>query len=41
MFETEKAKGRDRVPPYEVIDNANWEGLKISTSLSPFNISKS
>ena len=35
MFEAEKAKGRNRVPPFEVIDNANWEGLKISTSLSP------
>ena len=35
MFETEKAKGGNRVPPFEVIDNANWEGLKISTSLSP------
>ena len=35
MFEAEKAKGGNRVPPFEVIDNANWEGLKISTSLSP------
>ena len=35
MFEAEKAKGRNRVPPFEVIDNKNWEGLKISTSLSP------
>ena len=31
MFEAEKAKGGNRVPPFEVIDNANWEGLKIST----------
>ena len=35
MFEAEKAKGGNRVPPFEVIDNANWEGLKISTGLSP------
>ena len=35
MFEAEKAKGGNRVPPFEVIDNKNWEGLKISTSLSP------
>ena len=30
MFEAEKAKGGKRVPPFEVIDNANWEGLKLS-----------
>ena len=35
MFEAEKAKGGNQVPPFEVIDNANWEGLKISKSLSP------
>jgi len=35
MFEAEKAKGGNRVPPFELIDNANWEGLKISKSLSP------
>ena len=35
MFEAEKAKGGNRVPPFEVIDNANWEGLKISKNLSP------
>ena len=30
MFEAEKAKGGKRVPPFEVIDNANWEGLMLS-----------
>jgi hypothetical protein len=30
MFEAEKAKGGKRVPPFEVIDHANWEGLKFS-----------
>ena len=30
MFEVEKAKGGKRVPPFEVVDNANWEGLKLS-----------
>jgi hypothetical protein len=30
MFEAEKAKGVKRVPPFEVVDNANWEGLKLS-----------
>ena len=30
MYEAEKAKGGKRVPPFEVIDNANWEGLKLS-----------
>lgn len=30
MFEAEKAKGGKRVPPFEVVDNANWEGLKLS-----------
>ena len=30
IFEAEKAKGGKRVPPFEVIDNANWEGLKLS-----------
>ena len=34
MFEAEKAKG-DNPYPFEVIDNANWEGLELSTSLSP------
>jgi hypothetical protein len=30
MFEAEKAKGGKRVPPFEVVDNANWIGLKLS-----------
>ena len=30
MFEAEKAKGGKRVPPFEIIDNANWIGLKLS-----------
>mgnify|MGYP001582079940 CR=1 FL=1 len=30
MFEAEKAKGGKRVPPFEVLDNANWIGLKLS-----------
>ena len=30
LFEAEKAKGGKRVPPFEVIDNANWEGLMLS-----------
>ena len=30
MFEAEKAKGGKRVPPFDVIDNANWEGLMLS-----------
>jgi hypothetical protein len=30
MFEGEKAKGGKKVPPFQVIDNANWEGLKLS-----------
>jgi hypothetical protein len=30
IFEAEMAKGGKRVPPFKVIDNANWEGLKLS-----------
>ena len=30
MFKAEKAKGGKRVPPFEVVDNANWIGLKLS-----------
>ena len=30
MFEAEKAKGGRRVPPFEVFDDANWIGLKLS-----------
>ena len=38
MFEAEKAKGGKRVPPFEVIDNANWIGLKLS--IESENLSK-
>jgi hypothetical protein len=30
IFEAEMAKGGKRVPPFKVIDNANWEGLMLS-----------
>lgn len=38
IFEAEKAKGGKRVPPFEVIDNANWIGLKLS--IESENLSK-
>ena len=37
MYEAEKAKGGKRVPPFEVIDNANWEGLKLSIESDNFS----
>ena len=37
MFEAEKAKGGKRVPPFEVIDNANWIGLKLSIESESFS----
>ena len=30
IFEAEMAEGGKGAPPFEVIDNANWEGLKLS-----------
>ena len=30
MFETEQTKSEEKGPPFEVMDNAKWEGLKLS-----------
>ena len=30
MFETEQTKSEKKGPPFEVMDNAKWEGLKLS-----------
>ena len=38
LFEAERTKGGKRVPPFEVIDNANWIGLKLS--IESENLSK-
>jgi hypothetical protein len=37
MYEAEKAKGGKRVPPFEIIDNANWIGLKLSIESENFS----
>ena len=38
LFEAERTKGGKRVPPFKVIDNANWIGLKLS--IESENLSK-
>lgn len=37
MFEAEKARGGKRVPPFEIIENANWIGLKLSIESESFS----
>ena len=37
LLEAEMAEGGKGAPPYEVIDNANWEGLKLSIESEAFS----
>ena len=37
LFEAEMAEGGKGVPPFEVIDNANWIGLKLSIESEAFS----